>query len=343
MNFEGIGIRDGYCYVVAEVAQAHDGSLGTAHAYIDAAADAGADAVKFQTHIAEAESTVDEPWRVKFSRQDESRFDYWRRMEFSAGQWAGLADHCRERGIEFMSSPFSLEAVALLRDVGMRLWKIASGEIYNPPLVEAVLATGEPVIYSSGMSRLEELDGLVAATRTSGNDFALLQCASAYPCPPELWGLGVMAEFRERFGCLAGFSDHSGDIHAGLAAAALGAAILELHITFDRAAFGPDVPASITTADLPRLVDGVRAICAAQAAGNDKAAIAEQTGGLKSIFGRSLALRHDLPGGTVLTAADLALKKPAGGISWEERDALVGRTLKRDVSARRLLRQDDLD
>jgi N-acetylneuraminate synthase len=342
MTFESLGIRQGHCYVVAEVAQAHDGSLGTAHAYIDAAAEAGADAIKFQTHIADAESTLDEPWRVKFSRQDNSRFDYWRRMEFTPEQWAGLATHCRERGIEFMSSPFSVEAVAMLKSLGMRLWKVASGEIYNPPLIEAVLATGAPVVYSSGMSRLEELDELVASTRRAGNDFALLQCATAYPCPPELWGLGVMEEFRRRFHCIAGFSDHSGDIHAGLAAAALGASILELHITFDHAAFGPDTPASITTRDLPRLVAGVRAISKAQSAGNDKAAIAAQTGELRDIFGRSLALKQDLPAGHVLSAADLALKKPAGGIPWERRDEVIGRTLERDASSRRLLREEDL-
>lgn len=343
MTFSEIGISDRSCFVVAEVAQAHDGSLGTAHAFIDAAADGGANAVKFQTHIAAAESTLDEPWRVKFSRQDASRFDYWRRMEFRTDEWAGLVDHCRDRDIEFMSSPFSLESVALLSSLGMRLWKIASGEVYNPPLVEAVLATGSPVIYSTGMSRLEELDPLVERTRLNGNDFALLQCATAYPCPPELWGFGVMDEIRERYQCLAGFSDHSGDIFAGLAAATLGASILELHITFSRSAFGPDVPASVTPEDLARLVSGIRQIETARNANPKKDAIAERTGDLKNIFGRSLALCRDLPAGTRIEAEHLALKKPAGGISWHQRDDIIGRVLARDTSASRLLRTEDLD
>ena len=143
--------------MIAEVAQAHDGSLGCAHAYIDAAAQAGADAVKFQTHIASEESTLDEPWRVKFSRQDETRYDYWKRMEFSSTQWKELFLHCKERNVEFISSPFSLEAVELLYDIGMRLWKIASGEIYNPMLIDAVLDTNIPVVYSTGMSSIEDL------------------------------------------------------------------------------------------------------------------------------------------------------------------------------------------
>src|SRR4051812_39885185 len=123
------------CVVVAEVGQAHDGSLGTAHAYIDAAAEAGVDAVKFQTHIASAESHPSEPWRVRFSKQDASRYDYWRRMEFSEEQWLGLREHAAEVGLLFVSSPFSLDAVELLARVGVDVWKIASGELANDPLL----------------------------------------------------------------------------------------------------------------------------------------------------------------------------------------------------------------
>lgn len=341
MSLQKLGIDGQSCFVIAEVAQAHDGSLGTAHAYIDAAADAGADAIKFQTHIADAESTLDEPWRVRFSRQDVSRYDYWKRMEFAPDEWSGLAEHCKDQDIEFMSSPFSVESVDLLSSLGMRLWKIASGEIYNPPLIEAVLATGAPVVFSTGMSRLEELDPIVEQARQQGNEFALLQCATAYPCPPELWGFGVMEEIRNRYHCLAGFSDHSGDIFAGLSAAALGASILEVHITFSRNAFGPDVPASVTPDDLARLVTGVRQICLAREANPDKSTIAEQTGGLRDIFGRSLALGEDLDAGTRIEAHHLALKKPAGGIPWSSRGDVIGRTLIRDKSAKRLLTLED--
>ena len=127
------------CLVIAEVAQAHDGSLGMAHAFIDAAARAGADAVKFQTHIAAAESTPGEPWRVQFSFQDKTRYDYWKRMEFTEEGWRGLKAHADERGLLFLSSPFSSEAVALLRRVGVAAWKVASGEVGNTPMFAQML------------------------------------------------------------------------------------------------------------------------------------------------------------------------------------------------------------
>src|SRR5918993_3637807 len=163
------------CLIIGEVGIAHDGSLGTAHAFIDAIAAAGADAVKFQTHIAAAESTPAEPFRVKFSRQDATRYEYWRRMEFSEAQWRGLAEHAREQGLLFLSSPFSVEAVELLSRVGMPMWKIASGEVSNRLLLEAVAATGQPVLLSSGMSSLAELDVAVDRVRHAGAPLGVMQ------------------------------------------------------------------------------------------------------------------------------------------------------------------------
>src|SRR5438093_2389865 len=154
-------IKPGRCLIIGEVAQAHDGSLGMAHAFIDAIADAGADAVKFQTHIAAAESTPDEPWRVKFSQQEATRYDYWKRMEFTEEQWHGLKKHAHDKGLLFLSSPFSLEAVALLTRVGVAAWKIASGEVSNTSLFEGIVATRMPIILSTGMSALEEIDRAV--------------------------------------------------------------------------------------------------------------------------------------------------------------------------------------
>src|SRR5688500_6749139 len=150
-------LQHGRCLIIAEVGLAHDGSLGLAHAFIDDAARGGADAVKFQTHIASAESTPAEPFRVNFSRQDATRYDYWKRMEFTEVEWRGLAEHAAERGLLFLSSPFSIEAVELLTRVGMPMWKIASGEVGNRPLLDAVVATGRPVLLSSGMSGMSEL------------------------------------------------------------------------------------------------------------------------------------------------------------------------------------------
>lgn len=328
--------------MVAEVAQNHDGSLGAAHAYIDAVAAAGAHAVKFQTHIAAAESTPQEPWRVRFSRQDETRYDYWKRMEFSEAQWAGLAAHAQERGLEFLSSPFSPEAVELLERVGAPAWKVGAGEVTNLPMLELMAATGKPVILSSGMSPWSDLDAATELLRRRGTPFAVLQCTTAYPCPPERLGLNVMQEIRERYGCPTGLSDHSGTIYAGLAAAALGASLVEVHVTFSRDCFGPDVPASITTSELTSLVEGVRFIEQALAHPVDKGAMAEELSEMRQVFGKSVVARRDLPAGHRLEAGDLACRKPGTGIPAARLAEVSGRRLARPVSANTLLREDDL-
>ena len=156
------------CMIIGEVAQAHDGSLGMTHAYIDAVANAGAGAVKFRTHIASVESTPGEPWRVKFSRQDATCYDYWKRMEFTEEQWYGLKQHAQERGLQFLSSPFSVEAVELLTRVGVAAWKVASGEVSNILMFERMVATGLPILLSSGMSPLDEIDAAVELVTAHG-------------------------------------------------------------------------------------------------------------------------------------------------------------------------------
>lgn len=335
-------ITGGDCVVIAEVAQAHDGSLGTAHALIDVAADAGADAVKFQTHIASAESTLDEPWRVRFSQQDETRYDYWHRMEFTPEQWQGLAEHAGERGITFLSSPFSVQAVRLLQTIGQPFFKIASGELFNGELLDEVLATGAPLALSTGMATRADIDAVVAKCGDARSPFALFQCTSAYPAPPESWGLGVIAELRERYGCPVGFSDHSGTPAAGLAAAALGAAMVEVHITLSKDAFGPDVPASLDPQGLAGLVAGVRAIVTARTTGADKDELVGVTTHLKSVFGRSWAPVRAMPAGHILQRDDLTLKKPGTGIPESEIDTLLGHALLRDVVPERLLTREDV-
>ena len=191
-------------FVIGEVAQAHDGSLGMAHAFIDAIAATGADAVKFQTHIADAESTPAEPWRVKFSPREETRFDYWKRMEFSESEWAGLRRHADAAGLYFLSSPFSAEAVGLLERIGVAAWKIASGELTNPLVIEPIAALGQPVIISTGMSYVDEIDQAVDQLKAKGVPLAVLQCTSAYPCPPERVGLNLIPQLKARYDCPVG-------------------------------------------------------------------------------------------------------------------------------------------
>jgi N-acetylneuraminate synthase len=329
--------------VIAEVAQAHDGSLGAAHAFIDAAAKAGVDAIKFQTHIAAAESTPGEPWRVKFSPQDVTRYDYWKRMEFSEEQRHGLKKHAAERHLMFLSSPFSLEAVDLLDRVGVAAWKVASGEVSNGPMFERMAATGLPILLSTGMSPLDEIDATVARIQAKRLPVAVLQCTSMYPTPPEKIGLNLIPVFRQRYHCAVGLSDHSGAIYAGLAAAALGIEVLEVHMTLSREAFGPDVPASLTTAELAQLVEGIRAIETMRANPVDKDAMARDMAAMRDLFTKSVVARVDLPAGTRLKNEHLTVKKPGTGISANRLQELVGRRVRRLIKADELLQEEDFE
>lgn len=331
------------CLVVGEVGQAHEGSLGMAHAFIDAIANAGADAVKFQTHIAAAESTPYEPFRVHFSQQDATRYDYWKRMEFTEGQWRELAQHAHERGLIFLSSPFSLEAVELLVRVGVPAWKIASGEINNSPLLERVAKTGLPILLSTGMSPLSEVDAVVDTIKRHGLPFLVFQCTSCYPCPPEKVGLNLIPLFAERYDCPVGLSDHSGTIYPGLAAVMLGISMLEVHVTLSREMFGPDVSSSITTAELRQLVEGVRWIERMRCSPVDKDALAQDMAPMRILFTKSVVARVELPAGKVVSAADLAVKKPGRGIPSSRLGGLIGRRLRRDVHADEILREDDFE
>ena len=332
----------GRCFVIGEVAQAHDGSLGLAHAFVDAIAKAGADAVKFQTHIASAESTPAEGWRVKFSPQDATRYDYWRRVEFTEPQWQGLRDHATDLGLAFISSPFSPEAVDLLERVGVAAWKVASGEITNLPMLERLATSGLPVLLSTGMSGFEEVDAAVALLEASGAQFAVLQCTSSYPTPPERVGLNLLDEYRLRYGCAVGLSDHSGTIYPGIAAATLGAEVLEVHVTLSREMFGPDVPASVTTAELAQLVEGVRFVERMNAAPVSKDDLAREMTPLRDLFTKSVVARDHLPAGTVLRREHLAIKKPGTGIPASRLPQLLGARLLRSFEADELLREEDL-
>ncbi len=325
------------------MAQAHDGSLGAAHAYIEAIAAAGADAVKFQTHIAAAESTPAEPFRVKFSRQDATRYEYWKRMEFTPEQWSGLACHATERGLIFLSSPFSEAAVDLLEKLGVPAWKVGSGEIGTRFMLEKMARTGKPVLLSTGLAGWRDLDRAAGWVRACGSPVGIYQCTTAYPCPPEKWGFNLLPALRERYQCPVGLSDHSGGIYAGLAAATLGVDMLEVHVTFSRECFGPDVPASVTTAELRQLVAGVRQIQTALSHPVDKDNLAAEMADLRQTFGKSIVAARSLPAGHCLASEDLAFKKPGTGIPPTDVGRVLGRRLLRDVPSDHLFRESDFD
>ncbi|MDN3676710.1 N-acetylneuraminate synthase family protein [Flavobacterium paronense] len=329
-------------YLIAEIAQAHDGSLGILHSYIDAVAKTGVQAIKFQMHIAEAESSIHEPFRVKFSKEDATRYDYWKRMEFSLEQWKDIKKHCDEVGLDFICSPFSNLAVDWLEEVGVHTYKIGSGEVNNLLLLEKITRTAKPIIISSGMSSFAELDKTVAFLKSKNAKFSILQCTTAYPTMPKQYGLNVINELKERYKVPIGFSDHSSKIATGIAAVATGAEILEFHVVFHRDIFGPDAVASLTIEEIKQLVEAVTEIYLAKQNPinkNDNNAFKE----LKSIFEKSLAINKDLPIGHTITFEDLESKKPKGfGIPAQNFAAVIGRKLSNNKSKWDFLNEEDL-
>jgi len=328
--------------IIAEIAQAHDGSLGIAHSYINALAETGVDAIKFQTHIAEAESSIHEPFRTNFSYEDKTRIEYWKRMEFTLEQWEGLKKHCDDKNIEFISSPFSNAAVDLLEKIGVERYKIGSGEINNFLLLKKIAETGKPIILSSGMSSFSELDKTLEFLQKFDNSLSILQCTTAYPTTPEQWGLNVITELKKRYEMPVGFSDHSGDIYACLAATALGAEILEFHTVFDKQMFGPDAKASLSIDEVKRLVRGVREIKLSLSHEIDKNENS-QFEDLKNIFEKSLAVNKNLKRGSVLQFSDLEAKKPKGlGINASEYDCVIGKKINKDLKKWEFLKTNHL-
>ena len=328
--------------LIAEIGQAHEGSLGIAHSYIDALARSGVDVVKFQTHIAHAESSLNESFRVNFSYEDMSRYDYWKRMEFTPEQWVGLKLHCEEVGVEFVSSPFSMEAVDLLEKLGVKRFKIGSGETQNYLMLEHIAKTGKEIWLSSGMSSVYELEETLDVLKEYGNSIVLFQCTTEYPTNPETWGLNVISELQNKFGLDIGFSDHSGDIFACLAAASLGAQFLEFHAVFDKQMFGPDSKASLDLIQIKQLVSGVKQIQLALENPVDKNLV-EQYSSSKMLFGKSLSARFDLDQGEVLTEAVLETKKPANlGILAKNYKLFIGKKVNKNIRAGEFINEEDI-
>ncbi|MCL3779140.1 N-acetylneuraminate synthase [Prolixibacteraceae bacterium JC049] len=328
-------------FIIAEIGQAHDGSLGQAHSFIDALKDTGVDAVKFQTHIAEAESSLLEPFRVKFSYQDKTRFDYWKRMEFSAEQWSGLKEHCDEAGLEFMSSPFSIAAVELLEKIGVSRYKIGSGEVENFLILDRIAKTKKNIILSSGLSTYDELEKTINFLKPYGNELSLLQCTTKYPTHASDIGLNNISELKRRFNLPVGLSDHSGTIYPSIAAVALGAEILEFHTIFDKKQFGPDSSSSLEIEQVTELVKGVRFI--EEAINNPVLKDVMLQEDVKNIFGKTLALNKDKKKGDTIRIDDLEAKKPAGqGVAASAYEVVIGKKISRDKKKWEFLTDDDV-
>tara|TARA_Y100001954_G_scaffold239581_1_gene315982 strand:- start:2895 stop:3899 length:1005 start_codon:yes stop_codon:yes gene_type:complete len=328
-------------FIIAEIGQAHDGSLGILHSYIDALSKFDIDAIKFQTHIAEAESSIHEPFRKNFSYVDNTRFDYWKRMEFTFEQWKEIKKHCEDVGKEFMSSPFSISAVDMLEDLGVKRYKIGSGEVNNFLLLEKIARTEKPIIISSGMSSEKEISETLNFLSNYNNDISLLQCTSSYPTKAGEIGLSLIREYIEKFKIPVGLSDHSGKIYPLISAVALGASIIEFHVVFDNKMFGPDSSSSIEINKLDTLIDSIRNIEIELDSFNKENLYDDK---IKLIFEKSISVNKNLKKGHIISFDDLESKKPKGfGIDPKEFKRVIGMKLKNDKSKWDFLNWSDLD
>lgn len=323
--------------VIAEIGNNHDGSVHQAERLVDAAAEAGADAAKFQTHIAEAEMHPSTPTPPHFP---EPRWEFTKRMELTLDEHRHLKAYTEAKGLLFFSSPFSIEAVELLEEVDTPLYKIASGEVTNPPLVEAIAATGKPVLLSTGMSGIGEVDAAMEILQAAGADVAILQCTSNYPCPPELVNLRAMPALGERYGIPYGLSDHTPDIHTSIAAVALGASVIEKHFTLSKRLYGPDHHASLTPEELARLVTGIREVEAAL--GSDEKVRDPGLDPARATFEKSVVTRTAIPAGATIQREMLTTKRPGNGIPAVRLGEVVGRVAATEIPANELVQEAQL-
>lgn len=326
--------------IIAEIAQAHDGSLGILHSYIDALSETGIDTVKFQMHIAEAESSAQEKFRVNFSYEDQTRYDYWKRMGFDFEQWQQIKKHCEEKKLNFLCSPFSIQAVEWLENLNTERYKIASGETCNYLMLSKICSTGKLILLSSGMSSYSEIDeSLEFIRKNNGIVSAIFQCTTSYPTPPEKIGLNIITEMIQKYSLPVGLSDHSGSIYPAIAAAALGAEFIEFHAVFDKKMFGPDATSSLTILEIKDAVKGIRFIETARNSIIDKNETSQYEQ-LKDLFGKTLSSRRDLSIGHIICFEDLESKKPGKmGIPACDYSGIIGKKVTKNINKNEFLTQ----
>jgi len=328
--------------IIAEIAQVHDGSLGILHSLIDAVSDTGVDAIKFQTHIAEAESSLFEQFRTNFSFVDKTRYDYWKRMEFDLNQWKEIKNHCDKVGLEFMSSPFSCAAVDLLEQTNIKRYKIGSGEVSNYLILDKIARTGKEIILSSGMSSFKELTDTIAFLNKKKVKYSILQATTQYPVNIENIGLNVIPELKKMFQVSVGLSDHSGSIFPSLAAVSMGAEIIEVHVAFSKKMFGPDSSSSLSIEELTQMVEGIRFIEKSLHSVVNKN-VCSQYDELKKMFGKSLCVNKNLQSGSILRFEDLDSKKPQDkGILASHYEEVIGRKINKELKKWDFLTYQDL-
>ena len=327
------------CLVIAEAGVNHNGSLDLAMQLVDVAAEAGADAIKFQTFQAEKLVTADARQAEYQSRnigKVETQAQMLKRLELPRDAYRRIMAHCRDRGIRFLSTPFDQESADFLDGEGMEVIKIPSGEVTNLPLVQHLATKRRPILLSTGMCNLSDVDACVATLEQAGvRDLAILHCVSNYPADPADTNLRAMRTMETAFGYPVGYSDHTLGNEVSFAAVALGACVIEKHFTLDRNLPGPDHKASAEPGELKQLVDGIRTIESALGNGRKVPALSESN--TAAVARRSLVAARPIPAGRVIEREDLTTLRPGTGLPPNMILQIVGMTARQEIPSGTLL------
>jgi len=333
------------CFVIAEAGVNHNGDPEMAKRLIDVAVEAGADAVKFQTFKAEYVISPEAPkagYQMESTDAGESQLDMVRKLELSHDDFRQLEAYCQESEIIFISTPFDLPSADFLDELGVPVFKIPSGETINLPLLRRIGSKGKPVILSTGMSTLEEVEQAIDTIKQTGNDqMVVLHCVSNYPAEAAEANLNAMRTMSDAFQTPVGFSDHTLGLEIPIAAVALGACVIEKHFTLDKELPGPDHRASLDPSELVAMVKAIRNVESAMGSGIKAPTESEKNN--RNAVRRSLYLDADLATGATLGDGDLIALRPSGGIATDQIDSVVGRRLVRPLTKGARLSWDDLE
>ena len=332
-------------YIIAEAGVNHNGDRTTALKMADAAKKCGCDCIKFQTFCTEELVTKDArkaEYQVVNTKNDDSQFQMLKKLEFSFEDFEVIKQYCDKIGIEFMSTPFDCLSVDLLEKIGVKTYKMSSGDITNKPLLQYVAKKGKPMILSTGMCTMDEVREAVGWIEECNNKkITLLHCTSNYPTPYDEVNMNAMTALDREFPYTVGYSDHTKGIVIPVMAVAMGAAVIEKHFTLDKNMDGPDHKASLDISELSDLVDAVRAVEAARGSGIKEPMTGEIS--TKTAARKSIVIKHALPKGTVLQLEDLTIKRPGNGIQPKYLELLAGKVLVRDLAEDTLISWEDVE
>ena len=331
--------------IIAEAGVNHNGDFSLAKKLVDEAYLAGADIVKFQT--CKAENVISRyadkaEYQKVTTGTNDSQLDMVRKLMLSFDEYRQLKEYCDEKGVTFLSTAFDLESVDYLHSIGMKLWKIPSGEVTNLPLLIKIAKLHEPIIMSTGMCELSEVEDAIKVLKENGaGEITLLHCTTEYPAPYEDVNLKAMETMRNAFNCSVGYSDHTKGIEVPIAAVALGASVIEKHFTLDRNMEGPDHKASIEPSELKQMVGAIRNI--EQTIGDGNKVVSNSERKNQDIARKSIIAKTDIKKGDIFSEDNITTKRPGSGINPMKWFDLIGKTAKHDYQGDYLIELDELD